>query len=198
MHGLEKINARIVQEGRDKADAVLAQAQQQCDEIRQRWEGEAKQVYETRLNAGKQEIQAEVDSAERIARLDAKKELLQLKQDMVSQGFDKAREALSQLPEDKYCALLTKLAVRSASGGEELVFNARDKAAVGAKVAEAANRELTAQGKPAGLTVSDEEGAFSGGLILRRGSVEINCTTELLVEVCRGELAAKMAGVLFD
>ncbi len=198
MRGTEKIITHIQADAKAQADSILQKAQQQCDEIRTRWEAEANQVYETRLNAGKQELQAEVDSAERIARLDAKKALLQLKQDMVSEGFDKARDALNALPQDKYCALLTRLAVRSATGDEELVFNARDKAAVGAQVVEAANRQLAEQGKPAQLKLSDAEGNFSGGLILRRGSVEVNCTTELLVEVSRGELASKLAGVLFE
>ena len=48
------------------------------------------------------------------------------------------------------------------------------------------------------LTLSGETGSFAGGLILRRGSVEANCTAELLVELCRGEMSSEIAKLLFD
>ena len=48
------------------------------------------------------------------------------------------------------------------------------------------------------LTLAGETGDFKGGLILRRGSIEANCTVELLVELCRGEMSAQLAKVLFE
>ena len=47
------------------------------------------------------------------------------------------------------------------------------------------------------LTLSDETGDFKGGLILRRGNIEVNCTAELLVELARGDMSAEIAGLLF-
>ena len=58
-----------------------------------------------------------------------------------------------------------------------------------------ANEKLGEKGK---LRLSDAAGEFDGGLILRRGNIEVNCTTALLVELCRGEMSAAIAGVLFD
>ena len=84
------------------------------------------------------------------------------------------------------------------TGSEELVLNAKDHDAVGAAVVDAANALLQGAGKPAALKLSGETGSFSGGLILRRDSIEVNCTVELLVELCRGEMSAELAGVLFD
>ena len=62
----------------------------------------------------------------------------------------------------------------------------------------AANLWLEEAGKPAALTLSKDEGDFAGGLILRRGSIEVNCTVELLVELSQGELSAKVAELLFQ
>ena len=47
------------------------------------------------------------------------------------------------------------------------------------------------------LRLSDETRDIAGGLILRSGSVETNCSVDLLMEMCRGELAGKVADVLF-
>ena len=98
------------------------------------------------------------------------------------------------LPEEQYVALLAKLAAEaSVTGEEEIVLNARDRAAVGQKVVDAANAKLSG-GK---LTLSADTGDFKGGLILRRGSIEANCTAELLVELRREDMAAELARVLF-
>ena len=79
------------------------------------------------------------------------------------------------------------------TGEEKTVLHARDKAAVGGAVVKAANEALGG-GR---LTLAEETGDFAGGLILRRESIEVNCTAELLVKVCRDEMSAKMADVLF-
>ena len=113
---------------------------------------------------------------------------------MVSLAFDKALEALCALPEEEYVAFLAGLAAKaSVTGDEEILLNARDRKAVGDKVAAAANA------KPGGgkLTLAEETGDFAGGLILRRGNVEANCTAELLVDLARGDLSAEIAGILF-
>ena len=62
---------------------------------------------------------------------------------------------------------------------------------------QAANALLTESGRPAALTLSGQTGDFEGGLILRRGSIEANCTVELLVELRRADMSAELAGVLF-
>ena len=101
---------------------------------------------------------------------------------------------LVNLPKAEYVSFLAKLAAKAAvSGDEEIILNARDKAAVGADVVSAANA-LVANGK---LKLSDDTGSFAGGLILRRGSVEANCTVELLVELCRSDMSSELAKVLF-
>ena len=47
------------------------------------------------------------------------------------------------------------------------------------------------------MKLSAEERDIAGGLILRHGNVETNCSIDLLMEMCRGELAGKVADVLF-
>ena len=99
------------------------------------------------------------------------------------------------LPEEQYVDFLAALAAKaSVTGEEEILLNARDRAAVGGKVVEAANARLSG-GK---LTLAEDCGEFAGGLILRRGNVEANCTAELLVELCRGEMSSELAGMLFE
>lgn len=194
MKGTEKIIAHIRADAKERSDAILAQAEQQCALIRSDFEKQAKEVYTEKIRAGVAECQARVDGMDRIARMEAKKSILALKQQMVSESFDKACEMIVDLPTEQYTALLAKLAAdASDTKDEEIIFNARDRESIGQAVADAANRLLDG-GK---LTVSDETGNFAGGLVLRRGSVEAICTAELLVELCRNEMSADVAKVLF-
>ena len=195
MKGTEKIIAHIRSDAKEQADAILAQAEQQCASIRADYEKQAKELYREKIRAGTADCQDRVDSMDRIARMEAKKGILALKQQMVSESFDKACDMIINLPKEQYAAFLARLAAKaSATGDEEIILNARDRAAVGEDVVKAANA-LVSGGR---LSLSAETGSFSGGLILRRGSVEANCTVELLVELCRSDMSSEIAKVLFD
>ena len=194
MKGTDKIIAHIQADAKAQADAILAQAEQQCAGIKAEFDRQAAEHYSERIRAGVKACQDEVDSRVRIDQMEARKGTLAVKQEMVSLAFDKALEALCALPEEEYVAFLAGLAAKaSVTGDEEILLNARDRKAVGEKVAAAANAKLGG-GK---LTLAEETGDFAGGLILRRGNVEANCTAELLVDLARGDLSAEIAGILF-
>ena len=194
MKGTEKIIAHIQADAEAQAAAILAQAEQSCDGIRQTWEQKAKDVYAEKIRAGVKANQDRLESMERLAKMEGRKSILAVKQDLVAASFDRATELLVNLPEEQYVALLAKLAAQaSVTGDEEIVLNARDRAAVGEKVVAAANAKLSG-GK---LTLSADTGDFKGGLILRRGSIEANCTAELLVQLRREDMASELAKVLF-
>jgi len=194
MKGTEKIIAHIQADAKSQADAILAEAEKQCEAIRADYDKKAAQVYAEKVRTGTKACQDQVDSVQRIARMEAKKALLSVKQEMVAKSFDQAQELLTSLPEEQYVAFLAKLAARaSVSGDEEIVLNERDRAAVGEAVVKAANALL----KGGKLSLSERTGSFAGGLILSRGNVEANCTAELLVELCRGEMSVEIADMLF-
>ena len=196
MKGTEKIIAHIESDAKAQADAILARAAEQCAQIREDYAKKAAEAYGEKIRAGVKSCSDEADSAGRLARMEAKKELLALKQEMISKSFEAAEKKLVSLPEDEYVSLLARLACdASVTGGEEIVLNAADRERVGKAVVDEANKRL---GEKSALSLSDKVGDFSGGLILKRGNIEVNCTAGLLVELCRGEMSAAIAGVLFD
>ncbi len=195
MKGTEKLIAHIKADADAQVNAILAQAEQQCAGIRGDFDKQAAALYAERLRAGVKETQDKVDGEARIARMEGRKELLAAKQELVSRSFRKAQEQIVSLPEEQYVAFLAKLAAQaSVTGEEKIVLNARDRKAIGEKLVKAANARL----KNGRLTLAEETGDFAGGLILRRGSIEVNCTVELLVELSRSELSAQVAEILFQ
>ena len=192
MKGTEKIIAHIEADARAQAEAVLAEAERQCDEIRTQYEEKAAQLYSSKIREGVKSCQDREDGALRISRMEARKNILAVKQDMVEKCFLRAKEKIVSMPAEEYTAFLARLVERAgAMGDEEVILSARDRE----KVGDALLKALNTGGKH--LTLSDETREVSGGLILRRGNIETNCSIDLLLEMSRGELAGKVAGVLF-
>ncbi|MBO6092479.1 MAG: hypothetical protein J6T99_04380 [Oscillospiraceae bacterium] len=193
MKGTEKIIAHIQADAKAQADAILAQAEQQCAGIREDFDKKAKEAYAEKIRAGVKGCEDLSESKSRIAQMESKKSILALKQEMVSEAFARAKDLVLALPAEKYCAFLAKLAVQSAPDGEgQIVLNASDRKNYGEAVVKQANAALGGK-----LTLSSETGDFAGGLIVRNGAVEVNNTLELLIDLCRGDMAAEVAKILF-
>ncbi len=194
MKGTEKIIAHIEADAQEQAEAILSEASKKCEEIRTAWEEKASSLYSEKIREGVKACQDREDGALRISRMEARKQVLAVKQEMVSKSFELAQEKILSLPESEYVAFLAGLvADAGASGEEEILLNARDRAAVG----EALLQKVNGSGEGARMTLSPETRDIAGGLILRNGAVETNCSVELLIDLCRGELSAKLADVLF-
>lgn len=194
MKGTEKIIAHIRADAEAQADAILAEAEAQCALLREDFDKKAGELYGERIRAGVKACQDRLDSQQRLGRMESKKSVLAVKQEMVGQCFDEAKKQILALPQAQYADFLASLAAKaSVSGDEEIVLSERDREALGEKVVAAANEKLGG-GK---LRLGAQTGAFDGGLLLRRGNIEVNCTAELLVELCRGEMSAQLADVLF-
>ena len=193
MKGTEKIIAHIEADAQAQADAVLGEARQRCEAIKARFDEKAARLYSDRIREGVKACQDQEDSALRISRMEARKSVLSVKQEMVEKSFDLAVQQIVALPDEKYTAFLANLVKKAGpAGDEEIILNAADRARVGEALLKAVNAD------GAKMKLSDETRELKGGLILRRGSIETNCSVELLVELCRGELSAKLADVLFD
>ena len=193
MKGTEKIIAHIQADAKTQADAILAEAEQKCAEIKAKYEEEAAKLYSEKIRLGVKDCQDQEDGALRISRMDARKNALAVKQEMVAKSFSLAQEKIVGLPEDKYVAFLAGLAKQASTTGEEaIVLNAADRERLGEKLLKAVNAD------GANMTLSSETGDIAGGLILKRGSIEANCSVELLVELCKGELSSALADILFS
>lgn len=199
MKGLEKITGRISSEAEESAAAVIAEGQKAAADIRARYKAEAKETEAELLRQGREKLEEKVQRGLRAARLDAKKDVLSVKQEMVSEAYDKAKKAILALPEEKYVAFLARQAGEAAlSGKEEIILSPEDRKARGEKLASAANAIAKKRGLPGSMKLSQETRPIRGGLVLKEGDIEVNCTLESLLELSRGSLDAEVARTLFQ
>ena len=227
MNGIEKITGQIDADIQKEIDAIAAQAQAQAAEIGAGYDRQAQEQTQAILERGKRDAALRRERLGSVAQLEARKLTLSAKQEMVGRAFDLALQKLVDLPEADYIALLARLAVAaSRTGREQVIFSQKDRARYGKQVVTQANEILARRVAPklpedltasrAGavldrvvtgasavlsgtgmLTLAEESRPMAGGLILRDGRVETNCSFEVLIRLQRGALSAEVAQVLF-
>jgi V/A-type H+-transporting ATPase subunit E len=199
MNGIEKITARIASDAEAEASRISSEAASQAAEIALKWDDTARAKYAEVVSARNAERRAKASRAVAAAETEIRKSVLALKQESVSDAFRRALELIGELPEDKYVDFLARSAAKAAvTGGEELVFSAADRDRFGAKAVAAANALLAERGLPGELKLSSETRAMAGGVIVRSGDIETNCSVETAAASLRDELASQLAGTMFS
>lgn len=199
MKGIDKITSRIIADAEAECRDVKRDSDERCAAVRAENEKRAQDEYWRLVREGVKDTEQRVQRMDRTARLEAKKSVLNMKQEAVSRAFDLAKDKIAELPERDYVAFLAREAAEAAiTGQEEVIFCERDRKSVGAKAVKAANELLAAKGMPGLLTLSDATRDMAGGLMLKQGDIEVNCTVDTLLDLTRDELAARVADVLFE
>ena len=166
MNGIEKISNRLVADAEAEIAALNADAKEKCDAIRAEYSEKAQAEYQSRMSEGVKAAETRLQRLGSAAEMEAKKSILAFKQEMVAKAFDDAAEKLANLPREQYVQFLaSQAAAAAATGAEELIFNERDKAAVGA-VGDIGcyglDFALNSIGYPKPLTVSAKQFAYFG------------------------------------
>ena len=194
MNGLEKIVARMEADTQAACDALAASAAENAAAILRDCQAQADAV--TRDSAQRAEAQAaeHLEHLNGSSQLACRQRVLAAKQQLIDEAFARTAQALTVLPQAEYVDLLAALAAENGSGDEELLLSKTDRETVGAAVVEAANAK-----KPgAAFRLSEETRDTGGGLVLRRGRVELNCSFTEKLRQLRQEESSAVAQLLFD
>lgn len=190
MNGLQNISNKILADANLKADAIIAEAEQNAAKIL----ADSKKRADAEVEATQKESAARcadvVEKARLVSELEGKKLISNARQQMIAQTFKTAQERLISLPEAEYRKLLVSLAsdVLSDGKGGEVLLNAKDRAAHGQALAEALNGRAT---------LAADAAPIVGGLIIRRGKIEYNCALDVLVRMVSEKVAPEVSSALF-
>jgi V/A-type H+-transporting ATPase subunit E len=178
---------------------ITAEAEASCAELEAKYAQTAQAEYQKVITNGEKAAEQRLERRASVMAIEAKKQLLTTKQEMVQAAFERAVQLLAELPDEQYTAFLAGLASdASRTGIEILAFSARDAAKVGEAVKDAANASLRRAGKAANLTVSPATRNIRGGVIVINGDIETNCSLDALVSMQRNALSGKVAETLFS
>lgn len=191
MNGIENIIKKIADDAASESEKILSDARAEAEAI---LSGYKEKVAEKKADAdARAALRAEENRLRLVGgyRLDERQKTLAKKQELISAAFDAAYEKLVALRGDERADVLARLALRAANGESgEIILSAEDKASFAGELSKKISEN-------AGLKISDEVRPISGGLILRRGATEVNCTFYALVSEMREAMSREVADILF-
>jgi len=196
MDGIEKIIERINSASAEECAAIAQQAERDCELIRADYARKIQSAYDSAIKNGELEINLDADHLVRNARLDARKDILSVKQELLDKLFEAAKVKLRALPEDEYISWLASLISQVSDGGGEIILAPQDKQ-LGDKLLAKAQEAMLSAGKKPELSISDECRDIEAGFVLLDGRTEVNCSISTLVGLKRQEIASKLAEQLF-
>ena len=193
MNGLEKIVARMEADTRAECDALTASAAENAAAILRDCRAQADAVARDSRQRAEAQAAEHLEHLNGSSQLACRQKVLAAKQQLIDEAFAGAAQRLSSLPQAEYIDLLAALAAENGSD-EELLLSAKNREAVGPAVVKAAN----ARKAGAAFRLSEETRETGGGLVLRRGRVELNCSFTEKLRQLRQEESSAVARLLFD
>ena len=193
MSGFDKIISKINEESQKTYDKIIEEANNSASKII------ADKISQAQEEKSRVLKKAEIDAAavsRRIistANLEGKKQILSHKQAVVESAFDEAYKKLVSLPSDKFLDLLSSMAAKEITSGDEEILISPEYSGVAQKLNDKIKEKaISFKGK---VTVSDR--VKDAGLVVKKGEIEVNKTFSAIIRDIREGLEEKIVSTLF-
>ena len=219
MTGLEKVTGKIIADAEADAKEILDRAEAECTAIREQYKAKLEAELEAMKEASDRECQSLVVRAKSSAAMAKRNAILEARAAILAEAYDAAERQVRAQSGEQYLELLCKMlrsALKRQLEGEadslrlygedispdcyEVLMNSRDRDYYGDRLMEAFRAGLGSKFSPAVLAklyLSEETPAIDGGLILRAGLVETNCSLSMLMAENRRETETRVSRILF-
>ena len=193
-----KIVFKIEEEAAAEVAAILAAAKTKADasaeKIIEEAHIKAQEIREESLLAAKEAAHRQ----ELIAELEARKNSLDSKRQILEEAYLLAAKELAQLEEEKWKKLIIAI-VRNASvtGQEKLCVPAKDLAKYQNGFLLEINAALAAKGKRGELSLAEEAAPFADGVLLIGKNSDVDCSFATILQEMRRRTEREVAAILF-
>ena len=193
-----KIVFKIQEEAAAEVAAILAEAKNKAD-------ASAKKIIDE-AHAKAQEIQEEslLDAKEAahrqelIAELEARKNSLDSKRQILEEAYNLAAKELAQLTDEKWKKLIIAIVNNaSVTGQEKLCVPAKDLPKYKNGFLLEINADLIAKGKKGELVLAEEAAPFADGVLLIGKNSDVDCSFTTILQEMRRKTEREVAAILF-
>ena len=219
MTGLEKVTGKILADAEADAKEILDQAEAECAAIRLRYAAEREARLDALREQSDRECQAHIVRARSTAAMTKRNAVLEARAEILGQAYSAAEKQIRAMNSEQYLELLCKIlrtALKEQVKGEmdslrlygenispdryEVILNSRDRDYYGEKLMNGFREGLGTKFPVEALKklrLSEEIAPIDGGLILRAGPVETNCSLAMLMAETRRETETRVSHILF-
>ena len=173
MNGIDRIRDRMERDARAERDAIRAEGEQQAAALAAQYRAQAEELAKQAAARREQTAAESLRQADSADQLERRQCLLAERQRCIDLAFEQAASQLRTLPREQYVQVLAHIAAETGTGSEELIFS------------------------PA-FRLSAETRETGGGVVLKVGDIEYNCTFPAQLRALRQSMAAETASVLFE
>ena len=221
MNGIKKITDKILAEAKAAEAAALEQAAEKAAAILAEGEEKAEAVRERIEEKAAREGESIVSRAKSTAAMNRRSVDLAARGELIDETFAQAFAQIEALPTEEYRAMLCRMLCdamlehqataaesRALHGDEvevveayEVILNDADHYAIGQTLVDETRRALQGRCDPLELrklVLAPRTVKIRGGVILRCGDVETNCSLETIFAQTRAAREAEVCRILFD
>ena len=218
MTGLEKVTGKIITDAEADARVILDRAEAECAAVKEKYAAATEAELEKLREENDRECQSLIIRARSSAAMAKRNALLEARAALLDEAYAMAEKQIKNLSSEQYLDLLQKMlrsALRNQLSGEEesmrygediapaayeVLLNSRDRDTYGEALLPAFRTGYGAklpEQAHAKLRLAAETAPIDGGLVLRCGPVETNCSLAMLMAENRRETEAKVSRILF-
>jgi V/A-type H+-transporting ATPase subunit E len=195
---IESLVAKIIEDTRKAASQIQQRSLTEVRTSEGMTEKAIEQIMESARDRAARSAEEQRQRMLSMAELENRKELLTTKQSLIEEAFGRAIERILSLDTEAYGAFLIDLILQAEpQGDEEILFNQKDRKRFEDGWVEGVNQRLVASGKKGSLNIARETRPIRGGVFLRRGRKEVNCSIESVILSKRNQLESAVAEILF-
>ena len=220
MTGLDKMTAKIIADAEADAQKMLERADAECAAIRKRYADEANAERERLREQAERECEGLITRARSSAAMAKRNVMLEARGRLIDETYAAAEKEIRHLPAKKYLELLADMLKgslkRQLAGEKEslelygencspdvygVMLNRRDRDQYGADLLSELQRSVVGKLNPADVSkvrLLSDTANISGGLILKCGSVEANCSLEMMFAMVRRQTEGRVSHILFE
>jgi V/A-type H+-transporting ATPase subunit E len=192
----EQVVQKILSEAEAEASKILDEARAKAAEQGSQLDSE---VADFEAKTHQLAVEASEDKLQRMlagARMDNAKRLLGAKVEILNDVFDRCKKAVNDLSDERYLSWAMTTIKQIVESGDEEVIVGKDEKRINGGFIKKVNDQL-GDGFKGNLKLSAEKGDFSGGFVLSHGKVQINATTDVIIDDLRESMQIELAQTLF-
>lgn len=196
MSNINNLTSKIIKDAEDEKEIIIQTAEKEKNKILSKKQVEASTAEKIIIEKAEREAASRKERIISGAKLQARNEKLEAKQEVIREIFESSIETLCNLSKDDFKEFVKESILNSDIVGEQkIILNDSSKKIINKTFLAEINKEL---GAKANVILSEETRNFKGGFILEKDGIEINNTFEALVNSLKDDLSIDVAIMLFN
>jgi len=195
MPGIDRIYDKIIADAEERAGLRLSETSSKIQSMKSVVDERIEEYRKVKISETEKEAKGIVSRAQANRRLEGKKQLLAVKQNMVTEVFEKTQQALINLSNAEKLTLYTKLIGNCLKEGHnEVSLNGKYKKAFGDKLIQNIGSAL---GPDISVALSGQDVPDDFGVIVKNGKIYSNSTFSSMLKYMKQNIEADVMKILF-